>query len=435
MSTPIIYQVSKLSDGEALSLFSEIASETGFSITRAKLSGFSIDSKRVEQIKKSQSTHAIGEIRVADAESNVQIYFRRGVSSVSATGAISVSERMPSLFVDEVHVEISDRGQDEQRKADPFPILAVIENLINKWSPVDRIPRIEKGDVEVSIARVDDLVRLHKSIVNDAVKLRRKIDEELTQRRQEQTAEFAELKLSLELELTAERDKLAKVQAALDETRASLDDRNHMHVRRELRKHISDEIASRVSSDLVGRKSQYLNWGVTLFSLVCALISGSYSAWQFVEFSNINLSAASTSVAFGEYLPWALLIRGSISASVTAVFLALTLMWLRRTYLDNVRVTHDLQRYALDINRASWVIETIMEMTTKEGRVLPDRWIEGVCFGLFRSAETDRSDPTPLEAWGTLLNLSGRAEIGPGGPKIEFTNSRQTRKAAKGSDE
>jgi hypothetical protein len=75
-----------------------------------------------------------------------------------------------------------------------------------------------------------------------------------------------------------------------------------------------------------------------------------------------------------------------------------------------------------------------MEMSSKEGRVLPDQWIQGACFGLFRLHETEQKEVTPLEAWGALLSVSGSAEYGPSGPKVVF-NKSGTKKMAKSIDE
>tara|TARA_R110002072_G_scaffold157895_1_gene308679 strand:- start:822 stop:1370 length:549 start_codon:yes stop_codon:yes gene_type:complete len=131
-------------------------------------------------------------------------------------------------------------------------------------------------------------------------------------------------------------------------------------------------------------------------------------------------------------LVWLYSIRAAFVSIASLGFIIYALNWLKRSYLEDVKVSRELQRYALDINRASWTIETVMEMTNDENDNVtpPDHWIESVCYGLFRSGSSEKSQMTALDAWGKLLGVSGKAELGPEGPKLQF-NKSDTNKIAK----
>ncbi|MFH1157583.1 MAG: hypothetical protein V1721_01670 [Pseudomonadota bacterium] len=79
----------------------------------------------------------------------------------------------------------------------------------------------------------------------------------------------------------------------------------------------------------------------------------------------------------------------------------------------------DFERYAYDINRASWAIETIMDITKNEGKLPPQTWIEAVCNNLFQRDEKDNNDRevSPIES---ILSASARLEYGPEGTKFEI---------------
>jgi hypothetical protein len=75
----------------------------------------------------------------------------------------------------------------------------------------------------------------------------------------------------------------------------------------------------------------------------------------------------------------------------------------------------------MDINRASWVTETAMEMTTKEGATLPETWIEGACRGLFAPPDHMPGEVSPLAALSVLMGLAPNVSVGKDGANIEFS--------------
>src|SRR5690606_4550884 len=103
--------------------------------------------------------------------------------------------------------------------------------------------------------------------------------------------------------------------------------------------------------------------------------------------------------------------------------------WLRQLYLDDVQTERELERYAYDINRASWAIETIMEMQTAKGAIPPQTWIEAICKNLFvfRKDLGDNDEASPLES---ILSASAKVAFGPDGTRFEI-NKNGAKKLAK----
>jgi hypothetical protein len=72
------------------------------------------------------------------------------------------------------------------------------------------------------------------------------------------------------------------------------------------------------------------------------------------------------------------------------------------------------------VNRASWVVETILEAQTKEAGEVPQEWVHGVTHNMFARNEGRDEDHHALDALGALLGISAKAELGPTGPKLEL---------------
>jgi hypothetical protein len=106
-----------------------------------------------------------------------------------------------------------------------------------------------------------------------------------------------------------------------------------------------------------------------------------------------------------------------------------TITWLRRLSAEITRHQQKLQRHVFDMNRASWTIETILELSGSELPEIPEIWLQSVTSNLFEQENTTTDDTGSLQALAALLNITSEAEIGPDGPKFKL-NRRGAKKAA-----
>ncbi|MDE3241019.1 MAG: hypothetical protein KGN33_18840, partial [Paracoccaceae bacterium] len=114
---------------------------------------------------------------------------------------------------------------------------------------------------------------------------------------------------------------------------------------------------------------------------------------------------------------WSIIAKSIAASAAGTGFIAYAIAWLRRIYLDDISVERSLERYALDVDRASWSIETLMEMAKQENAEIPEAWIKGVCNDLFVTS-TEKEEPTALQALGAMMDVAAGAEIGSNGAKI-----------------
>ncbi len=226
----------------------------------------------------------------------------------------------------------------------------------------------------------------------------------------------------------------------LEERKRQLDDRDHIHARRQLREQITADISSRLQGAMIPPRTSLIGWGVFYCSIVGAVALGTLSTASFQEFSSIAIAAAKNSSSMGidsgDYsaglmqptTTWFLLIRGFLAGFGAVAFLVYAISWLKSIYHDRVRSQRELERYSIDLNRASWAVETIMESKSSGGDI-PDILVAGISQNLFGDASSAVEAGSEKEAVASLLRASVGAKIGPNGAEFQL-NSRGANKLA-----
>ncbi|MBZ9862741.1 hypothetical protein [Mesorhizobium sp. CA12] len=323
---------------------------------------------------------------------------------------------------------------------------------------------------------VSSLASLHQKLIADAIELRQKLDSEDAERRKALEARTLEVETDL---ATKENDSITRIaheRSELDAKLKEFDFSDHMRARRQLREQITGQVQEFLVRDPSTFQSSRKLLTVVLICIAGACASGLLAFESFQSF--ITLAGARTLPAVSEqlgnssppplsgqmssksqsgiseetsksapknmatvesgsvirdadhtFLLWMLALRGLVLSAVTVGFLAYLITFLRKSYESEVTTLRDLQRYGMDINRASWVIETAMEMTTKEGAQLPEIWVEGACAGLFQNGRGDDKEVGSLAALGAVMGLGPEVSIGPNGASLKL-QPKAAKKAA-----
>ncbi|WP_128755452.1 hypothetical protein [Metarhizobium album] len=436
--------VGKISDATGIKLFDAIEQKFGVDSKSFRIAGIVLDDADLQRISDTpEPTYSITECKLHIAGSSVFVKLTRTPSHGS-----------PAYF-DQITIEPSTNANRPSAAA-----VLDIEDIIRSFV---RLPGIDaKSPTADSIQGVMEreigaLADLHHKMMADAHTLREGYEREALETR-------AAIDAEMQAELTAlkQREKegleqLASERAELDDRLKEFDSSEHMRARRKLREDISTQVQTFLKEPSVPRSSTSKLIGLIVLCIAGAGAAGIFAFESFqafvsqasstrMELANLLLQIRETSpeaadklqqaVPAGEmpgssYLLWLLALRGVILTVVSIGFVAYLIALLRQSHDEDVRSHRELQRYGMDINRASWVIETAMEMTTKEGATLPEKWVEGACHGLFSSGASD-GNVTKLEALGSLMGLAPDVSIGPDGTHVKFTG-KATKQAAKES--
>ncbi|WP_425404924.1 hypothetical protein [Hwanghaeella sp.] len=443
MATTNIIQTARLSDKNIVSLFNALRKEFG---ARNSVFNFGSDvsinidqsAEFITQIKK-KPTYAILSGDLYAQNLNLRFLFRRGTSTNSDN---MDGPRTASQFVDEIGILIPNPDNSGKLKQpSPEQVLSA-SNIANsfaaKYSPVivddaafsatEMLQSQFSRMAEFFEDRVAELESQRLSLANEAKKQEIARDERWRANEEKQQFRREEL----------EKQYASKLEA-LEKQKEELDDRNNTHVRRDLRNQITREISDRLSDTSIATKgNSFARLSVPTLSLGAALVLAYFAYLSFSEFSfllhgPVQPLDASTSditeytrniVDFGTIPLWAVFVRGIFSSAGAIFFVVYVITWFRKLHEDDVEATRRLEYYGYDISRASWVVETIMDMRGTEGYVPPPALIEGVCRNLFQGVRSNDSDKTdPIELLSELLGKRGVAKFGPNGAEIELTGA------------
>lgn len=322
----------------------------------------------------------------------------------------------------------------------PADVMLAIADIIEAYRrdvlKTEKPARAPKDFSDIYARQLADLSELHHKIIVEAEAARQRREDELAaqSRANDERAEAQKADLSAQAEEA--RRQLAVQEADLAARRKDIDDRSHTHARRETRQAITTEVKARqgrppVSRNTTAYRGAIISVSVTLISLL---------GWLTI------VNSQEVSVMIGRAQPlgpafWAIVGRLALLTLGAVAAAAYLLNFLRQMHDDDLRAERDLERYLYDVDRASWVIETVLEAQRRDGEQepveIPVEWVQGVTRNLFTKSEAKDPEESSLAAVGSLFNFAAEAELGPGGTKLKFNRPglRALRRRAEASEE
>lgn len=221
------------------------------------------------------------------------------------------------------------------------------------------------------------------------------------------------------------REEHKKALAEIEFERSKLSLQSHMSERRRLLETLTKSAQDRAAASQLPRAATAMRWGVFAASLMVSVTAGLLSFQSFA-----TLSAGTDHTA----IDWILLSRGVIGSVVAIGAAAYAAGWLKSFYEADAKAARDLQKFNYDLSRASWIIETVLEVQHEKKGEVPREWIEGVTHGLFDRNQPGSASDEGTQALGALLGFAGSASFGPEGARVDVGKSgaRRLSKAIKG---
>lgn len=231
--------------------------------------------------------------------------------------------------------------------------------------------------------------------------------------REQDEAAYRQREEALEAKFSRQNDDLETQKAELELRRTELNDREPQHERRRLREHLTARLQSTIAqpSKQTGQRERFSHYLYLIAATVFVILSAGLTVFQ-------TPGAGAGSAAF-----WTLSIKSLLSGAAGAAFAWAGLSGLKATAIADRDYEQSIKRYAFDMDRASWIVETILQMNTSEKATVPDEWLENVCRDLFVNKERDSKEHRSLDAFAALFDATAKARIGTNG--IEFEVDRK----------
>jgi hypothetical protein len=418
--------IPRLDDRTALALFRAIAGvqkPNNCTVTIAGLRAFNLLSPSAEQVELLKSVDSATSYLISRIDESFV-----GLTVSYIRGGESTGSKRPSTLLDEIKVSGQDNAQNAIPELTKLKILEVVNSRYNLAVAGGLLPPHERSES-------DELDTLYRSTV---LKLESSFAEQIdkiTSWTVEQADLLKEEKLRLAQETQADRaalqsdfqkrqDELLRTADELDQKRRDLDDRDYMHARRAIRGDLQRLISAREASFSLSSGTKRLRLPIHgAFIILIGCLLGLNVAY-FIKLAPVDWTNWSYA------LLWALAKQAALAAALVGS-IAFYVRWMNRWFEEHANAEFLLKQFQLDIDRASWVVETALEWQRSQQAELPAPLLDGITRNLFmRPSSLDASVSAADELASALVGSAAGLKLKVGDNELSFTR-KGLRKLAK----
>lgn len=241
-----------------------------------------------------------------------------------------------------------------------------------------------------------------------------------------------EQRKSLELEFQERRrsqeEAFARKEQELDRKLTELDRSSHKSERRRLFDIVTNQKSQIIRKDSVSFDNKVGRLCVVVIGLLCALILSYISFYAIHEISSLSSLKDSNPIAL-QYL----ILKSIFSGLGAAGSFAYVASWIKSNVNKDIEYAQQVNGFNADMVRASWAIETILEVQQEYNTTVPDMLITGMVNNLFSSKSQKPKDDEAALALKALLGFSGKASFGPEGARFEV-DKKDARRISDGAE-
>ena len=335
-----------------------------------------------------------------------------------------------------LHVQVQlrrDREQGDDRitvlfstgPSDPMDPSRTLAAVCGQFVPLNQLAAIQRAlgpeMVEFYRLREDGLSRLEaltQKLVSETHAYRLKLDGETAGHKRALTESFEEKTRELDAEYKERSDRLESREQDLNDLRRELDDRTARHARREQSRALQEKISDRSQNLTLTLSTQRKRYPVHIIFSTLLFLSAAL-----IPLSLLTPVTATEGAEF--WLGLGRLPLGELGFALTAVsYIRWTDQWFRQHANQEFR----LQKLALDVDRAGYATEMLLEWQEDKGGEIPAVIVDRLTTGLFTDHEPATRVRHPSEdVTATVLKAASSIRVDiPGIGEVALTG-RQLR--------
>lgn len=265
---------------------------------------------------------------------------------------------------------------------------------------------------EATLTRLESL---NESLITETQTFRVKLEEEFQRKSKTLENEYKARETNLEADFESKSKSLEQSQNDLKAQRDALDDKSNTHARRQLRKDIIAEIKNRQTEFKLTEGTNKLRHPIAIAMVFLMIFFASFAAYSSYEFYNaLNLTDAK--------ILWIAAAKQVIYSFGLIATVLFYIRWRNSWFEQHSQAEFQLKKLELDMERASWVVETSLEWKDEKGTSMPEELLLSLSRNLF--SDSDKS-PEPLEhpsdqLASALLGSASLVKMKAGGAEIEL---------------
>ncbi len=344
-----------------------------------------------------------------------------------------------------LHVQVQlrrDREQGDDRitvsfrngPSDPMDASRALAAVGGQFVPLNQLAAIQRvlgpEMAEFYRLREDGLSRLEaltQKLVSETHAYRMKLDTETADHKRALTESFEEKTRALDAEYKERSARLESREHDLNNLRRELDDRSARHARREQSRALQEKISDRSQNLTLTRSTQRKRYPVhIIFSTLLVLSAG------LITLSLVTPVTATEGAEF--WIGLGRLPLGALGFALTAVFY---IRWTDQWFRQHANQEFRLQKLALDVDRAGYATEMLLEWQEDKGGEIPAVIVDRLTTGLFTDHDPATRVRHPSEdATATVLKAASGIRVDvPGFGEVTLTGRQLRRLDKKLSEE
>lgn len=324
----------------------------------------------------------------------------------------------PSPLYDELVITPTGQGQ-----LDPATVIVAIDTLQRQLKVFDPRKTSDLASGEgleqlnaVHSATLDRLEQLASKVVEDYDARRNALEEDFQQRRLAAEKEIEAVREKINADATAEQALLDDQAAQLENRRKALDDKDNTHARRGIQRQLVEELKERQRTFSLTQGTNDLRspvrWSLlALIGLfVCSVLFSGLKLSSHTDYANLS----QLGILVGH------LALSSIALTLSILFFS---RWQNKWAERHADTEFASKQFALDIERASWLVETALEWRDKNGTKMPDELIKSLSLNLFANSQHASDDPLKHPAdqlASALFGAANKATLRVGQSTVEL---------------
>ncbi len=322
-----------------------------------------------------------------------------------------------SPFFDELR--FTDSNNSQLNNDEKLWLLATISSQLQPFDPAKEISgavtpeqRVLQALHQQTLARLE---ALNETLTKDTHKYREESDRKYVSKVEELEEKYKGKANNLEQDYSDKHKSLEKEEAELQELRKKLDDRSNTHARREIRRDILAEVKKRTEKFELTKETRKLRLPIAISMLVLIIFLGAFAIEASIDlFQQIGIG--------DNNIMYVLVVR-QLGFSFGAVgSLIYFIRWLNRWFEQHAQAEFQLRQFQLDIERASWVVETSLEWNDVKGTTMPDKLMGSLTQNLFMD-KTQSLEPVTHPAdqlASALLGSASSVKLKAGDSEIDI---------------
>ncbi|QCU76576.1 hypothetical protein [Pseudoalteromonas distincta] len=287
--------------------------------------------------------------------------------------------------------EIVFRRNHQQGTVDNEIIIEAIATINKKLKAFDAKrslagPSEEQAQFDaIHNSNIERLESLNEELVKSTHEYRLQLDREYGERITKLESDLNDKKATLDEEFANKESTLSEQLGELDRKRKELDDSSNTHARREIRRDILKEIKARQTKFSLTDGTNSLRKPIAIAMLALIAIFIVLAGVSVKEFYEVLQGSDINKIIIAS-IKQAIYSAGAIGS---VIFL---IRWMNRWFELHSQSEFELKHFELDMERASWLVETSLEWKDAKGTAIPPELLDSLSNNLF-SNEKEKIDP------------------------------------------